>query len=155
MPLTTLELKFDLENIAKVYVDPNEYEWKIKIKCTHCGEEAPQPVSVVASEQYDVPNSKGKTNFNYKCKNCKRSGRIDVVTSSYKPYTEEDNGQFKTCISFECRGLDITGWEMAPGFKAEASESGTEFEVDEIDWNDYDEEGKQSVGIYEMKYRLK
>ena len=106
-----------------------------------------------------MPGSKGLANFIQKCKLCERTGNIDFIESSLKPYKDQ-NGDFQTIASFECRGIELIEFFPGSGFVAltETSEqevggadSDAPIELVDGDWAGYDEEADQVLGIYEFK----
>jgi hypothetical protein len=155
MPKVQLYVKFETENLSKIYIDNvDDFSWGLKVKCGNCHTESDRIVFLQANEQVEQEGSRGTTNLLYKCPFCARSGSIDVDPKSYQPYTAENT--FAPLITFECRkGIEIVSWEptSAQGFFAEGS-TGSTFNVDfseGIEWSDYDQDAECSVGIYKVE----
>lgn len=69
-------------------------------------------------------------------------------------YTEDDSGNFKSFVAFDCRGLEPTEFEPRSGYIVKCAENGRTFEDVEIedgDWTEYDDKNKNSVSISEFK----
>ncbi|KAL0490161.1 CXXC motif containing zinc binding protein [Acrasis kona] len=160
MPKQQLQVRFEAENVAEVYIDDVEdFSWKIKVKCGSCNTES-DFIFLQANEQVEQEGSRGVTNLLYKCTFCSRSGSIDVDPKSYKPIQVDSAGQkYQPLITFECRkGVEIVSWDPvgAQGVSCKGS-SGTTFEVDlseGTEWSDYDQEEEQSIGIYKIESQL-
>lgn len=73
-----------------------------------------------------------------------------------KPYNCDDSENFKTIVAFDCRGYMPIECQFLAGWLAEGEESGTKFDVDlkELEWADYDEKAKCSVGIYDLEHKF-
>lgn len=91
--------------------------------------------------------------FNYPLSYNQRS----LIKRNIEPagtYTADDQGQFKNIVIFECRGLEPVEFSPGEGWIAKISESNKVFEdvdLSEKEWVDYDDNIKQSVGIYEFE----
>ncbi|KAK3733949.1 hypothetical protein QZH41_010764 [Actinostola sp. cb2023] len=90
-----------------------------------------------------------------------RVGRVVVDWGGlvYLCTMADDSNQFKTMITFDCRGVEPTAfsprvsYRLPTGFVAEGAETSSKFtdiNLSEMDWSDYDEKAKLSVGIYEV-----
>lgn len=69
-------------------------------------------------------------------------------------YTEADSGNFKTFVSFDCRGIEPIDFDPRSGYIVKCVENGRTFEDVEIedgDWTEYDDKNKASVSIAEFK----
>lgn len=69
-------------------------------------------------------------------------------------YRSEDQGQFRTLVVFDCRGIEPIEFAPGEGWVAKAMESGAVFsnvDLSEKEWVDYDERQKESVGVYELE----
>jgi len=72
-------------------------------------------------------------------------------------YTSDDSGTFKTIVVFECRGCEPSSFSFRNGFTAKGANSRTIFNdinLEENEWVDYDENSKESVGIYEVSHKF-
>lgn len=169
------------------------------------GEDTRQGVTVTSSHEEELPGSKGTANFALKwARDSKHVASLNIkeiekelkVKSKEKIkgyYTAEDEGSFVGIVAFECRGMDVTGWQpevgahihvqtsmlflslfyshistkavmpalnwrylAQDGFIVE-SKSGARFEdvdLSEKEWMDYDEKLGESIGIYDLEYKL-
>lgn len=69
-------------------------------------------------------------------------------------YTNEDQGKFKSIVTFDCRGVEPVEFSPGEGWIVKIEESGKVFnEVDlsEKEWVEYDDKINQSVGIYDFE----
>lgn len=94
------------------------------------GEDTRQGVTVTSIHEEELPGSKGTANFALKwARDSKHVASLNVkeiekelkVKSKEKIkgcYTAEDEGSFVGIVAFECRGMDVTGWqpEVGPSF---------------------------------------
>eukprot|EP01080_Neovahlkampfia_damariscottae_P011302 gene11302-4113_t len=133
MPKLSLLVKFEVENLEKIYIpEPSSFGWKLIIKCSNCGELCPKFVVVCQSVEEDLKmkSGRGTTNLNYKCKFCKRDSMIDLLPETVKPYICEKE-EYQEMVSFDCRGVEILKWEWkgTEGLFTNV-EDGEEFEVD-------------------------
>jgi len=162
MVLLLLEIKAELENITNLMPkggsDGSEYTFFFKIKCGSCGTVSDKETSVVASELYDIPKSKGSANLVQKCKFCDKVGNITVIGGRDKPYTLEDSesGKFVPIGCFDCRGIECIEFSFRDGWAAEGL-TGTKFvdiDLSEGEWSEYDEKASASVGILSLEHRF-
>lgn len=82
---------------------------------------------------------------------------MDVLNEKIQAYDAESSSQFVTVIVFECRGVEPVAFDARDGFTATAAESGTIFDevkFESREWADYDEQGKQAVGIYDLEHKF-
>ena len=92
---------------------------------------------------------------------CDRTGNIEYVEGSLKPYTDQ-NAAFKTIAVFECRGLELHQFFPGNNFNAKSlisdaifgQESGEAIDLTEGDWAGYDENEEEEVGIFEFKSQM-
>ncbi|CAH8580189.1 unnamed protein product [Dicrocoelium dendriticum] len=92
-----------------------------------------------------------------RCKFCNRVGHIDIVPDSVTPYNAEDSGEFKTIVTFECRGVDLLSFSPRIGWSADSSKSETKFaniSLANMNWCDYDVEGSCEVSILDVESRF-
>lgn len=72
-------------------------------------------------------------------------------------YTSEDQGNFRTLVTFESRGIEPTEFTPGNGWIVKVEESGSVFDcvnLTEKEWVEYDEKSQQSVGIYDFESRF-
>lgn len=104
MPKVAVEAKGVLNGIKTISF-PAGYGFHLKLKCCHCGEEAPKPV--VVSQEDEVEGIRGaKVSVTVKCKFCKRANDLKILKAN--SYSEEDSPQFKPILELECRGMEPT-----------------------------------------------
>eukprot|EP00771_Trimastix_marina_P000699 gnl/Trimastix_PCT/1722.p2 GENE.gnl/Trimastix_PCT/1722~~gnl/Trimastix_PCT/1722.p2 ORF type:complete len:153 (-),score=34.15 gnl/Trimastix_PCT/1722:60-518(-) len=146
-----LEIKADFEGIQTLECS-QDFQWQLHIRCTHCGEEAPNPVFLSQDEVVGVPGSRGSAHLVYRCKLCRRESNMNIL-SEEKVYSHP--GDFQRMGVIEGRGLEITRWAVASGFTATAE--GAHFEevdLSEGDWADFNDEANEPVGIYNVETRV-
>ncbi|KXJ18977.1 UPF0587 protein [Exaiptasia diaphana] len=137
----SLQFKANLENITNIRPEGDDFRWYLKVKCLNCGEETKQWVYLCAMNitvQYLIEFP---------------SFTVDIVKDSAKEYTADDSNQFKTMVTFDCRGVEPTAFSPRTGFVAEGAETTSKFtdiNLSDLDWSDYDEKAEASVGIYEV-----
>ena len=106
----------------------------------------------------------------------------DIFENTVRPYTYDDCPSYRTVVVFDCRGVEPTQYDprvwilslsfcydiieminqsndififVKGGWSAIGLESGIKFDVNlSQDWADFDEKQKESVGIYEIKYKF-
>lgn len=153
-----LQIACNMENLREISL-PADEDWYFTTKCTHCNETSDQKIYFKLIEIQDIPGSKGQANYIAKCKFCERVSNVEYLQNSLAVYTNENN-QFQTIASFECRGLELVNFYPGNSFAAIGKESGTEFghpyskepiEFDGPDWAGFDEDANESVGIYEFR----
>eukprot|EP00806_Schmidingerella_arcuata_P003851 Macronucleus_4492.p1 GENE.Macronucleus_4492~~Macronucleus_4492.p1 ORF type:complete len:168 (+),score=33.81 Macronucleus_4492:1-504(+) len=154
----SLQIRATLENLAGIKITPDS-DWNFKVKCTNCQELSDNVIYFNLVEKVEIQGSRGTASFIYKCKNCGRSGNIDYVENSLGKYMAEHSEQWLTIATFECRGLEPAEFFPGTSFSALSSASDTMFgaeggrdpiDLSDGDWADYDEDGEESVGIYEF-----
>lgn len=59
-----------------------------------------------------------------KCKMCSRENTIDIIEDSVASYTEDDVGQFKSIVTFDCRGIEPIDFDPREGFVVKAIDGG-------------------------------
>ncbi|XP_065349496.1 UPF0587 protein CG4646 [Cloeon dipterum] len=152
-----LQISCELEQIDSLKPKSDgSFSWCLKVKCGSCGteDETWHQISEMDSDHYS--DVQGDVNFHMKCKFCKRPGYIDVVKGSYKEYTEEDSGKFKTIVSFTCKGIEPVQFSFEDGWDVKVLDSNTTFENINLseDWVEYDPKSQMPVGISEMKFQF-
>ncbi|BDA44885.1 probable CXXC motif containing zinc binding protein [Coccomyxa sp. Obi] len=164
--MIVLFIRARLENVAKISL-PLGHTYTLTVKDS-TGETTREGVTVTSSHEEELPGSKGTANFALKwARDSKHVASLNVkeiekelkVKSKEKIkgcYTAEDEGSFVGIVAFECRGMDVTGWQPEDGFIVEST-SGARFEdvdLSEKEWMDYDEKLGESIGIYDLEYKL-
>lgn len=156
MPVFSVSISAQLENIESLTVNHDEFNYFLRIECNSCHTEADSPVAVCRSDQ--VESGRSTVNLAFRCKFCKRDASISIVENSQKAYTDQDNGQFKELVKLDCRGLVPIAYEpQSSPFIAIASESGTKFhdvDLSEESWSEWDESGNQPVSIMEFQSKI-
>jgi hypothetical protein len=154
-----------------VYVtlkDPSSFSWRLKLLCSHCRRESQKHVYISENEKVEQLTGHGTTNLNYKCWECERKSQVDVLGSTYQPWTATaaaKNDGYVPMIQFDCRGVEIVSWDplhheqsgiVAYAGTDESDEDGMEFEVDfsEGEWSDYDADNDRAIGIYGVHCRV-
>eukprot|EP00007_Cunea_sp_BSH-02190019_P001434 CAMPEP_0174245518 /NCGR_PEP_ID=MMETSP0417-20130205/39458_1 /TAXON_ID=242541 /ORGANISM="Mayorella sp, Strain BSH-02190019" /LENGTH=138 /DNA_ID=CAMNT_0015325313 /DNA_START=47 /DNA_END=460 /DNA_ORIENTATION=+ len=138
MPLFTLYLKMDLENLTDITTGP-DMRWYMKLKFSHSGEETDKEIYVCALEE----TQHGKNSFHLVIKDPlnRREATVNIVKDSMKPYTEDDSGRWAPVITFDCRGIEPVEFIPGMGFTGKHPKSGTEFELDlSDDYAEFDDE---------------
>ncbi|KAK0478243.1 hypothetical protein IW261DRAFT_1608495 [Armillaria novae-zelandiae] len=153
MVLLLLSIKAELENVTDLVPASENFEYFFQVKCNSCNEVHPKLVSVNRKETREVSGGKGATaNFVWRCGLCKResSAKFD---SSYlpQPYCAE-NGQFAPLLKIECRGLEFIGFDPSGTWKCVGmtGQSFPEVDLNEGEWNDYDEKAALPVGVSDI-----
>uniref|UniRef100_A0A1E1WYH3 Uncharacterized protein n=1 Tax=Amblyomma aureolatum TaxID=187763 RepID=A0A1E1WYH3_9ACAR len=149
-----LQLRANLENITG-FTPSIDCVWRLKLKCMNCGEETTSWQTVEAANQTAMKGSRGEANLVLKCKLCSRQNSVDVLNDKLQTYTADSASNFATVAVFECRGVEPVAFDARDGFSAEATGSGTVFDdvkFESNEWADYDDKGKQAVGIYDLEF---
>ncbi|MBN3302249.1 CXXC motif containing zinc binding protein [Amia ocellicauda] len=152
-----LQFKATLENVTNVRPVGEDFRWFLKLKCGNCGEVSDKWQYITLMENTPLKGGRGSASMVQKCKLCSRENSIDILKDTITPYNADDSERFKTMVQFECRGLEPVDFQAQAGFAAQGAESGTPFSeinLQEGDWNDYDEKSKESVGIYEVTHKV-
>lgn len=162
MVLLLLEIKADLESLTDLRPqtgsDGSEYMYFFKVKCGSCGELTEKYSGVTASEQFDMPKSRGKAHLVQKCKFCGRDGSINMVEGRGRPYTLEDSetGKFVPVMCFDCRGIEPSEFSSRDTWIAKGVK-GTEFkdiDLSDGEFAEYDEKASCPVGISNLEHRF-
>ncbi|XP_049527684.1 CXXC motif containing zinc binding protein isoform X2 [Dermacentor silvarum] len=151
-----LQLRANLDNVAHFKPCP-DCVWHLRLKCMNCGEQTSAWQTVEAANRSPMKGSRGDANLVLKCKLCSRENSMDVLNEKIQAYDAESSSQFVTVIVFECRGVEPVAFDARDGFTATAAESGTIFDevkFESREWADYDEQGKQAVGIYDLEHKF-
>jgi len=75
-------------------------------------ESAPLCFLAFEQEKDPIPNSRGEANYFQHCKFCKRQGSLNVLSKAKEGYTQNDSGNFKTVLTVECRGVEVTKYHV-------------------------------------------
>lgn len=171
----SLEIKATLEGIEEMYTNHPDYSFSLKLKCTSCGESSDKWHDVIESQTFPGKTGRSENNYIAKCKLCGRENSLDILpgTNGKYPtntsyfsllwkcitgkYTNDDQGSFRTLVTFDCRGIEPTEFTPGEGWIVKAEESGKIFEnvnLTEKEWVEYDEKSQQSIGIYEFESRF-
>ena len=91
------------------------------------GDDVREGVTVTSSHEEELPGSRGSANFALKwVRDSKHMAYLNVkeFTKALKckgkekisgSYTADDDGKYVGMVGFECRGLDVTGWQPEVG----------------------------------------
>ncbi|CAL5229987.1 g13420 [Coccomyxa viridis] len=161
-----LFIRARLEHVAELSL-PKGYTYTITVKDS-TGDDERKGVEVTSTHEEELPASRGSANFALRWhrdskmpahlnvqeiqKEAKTKGK-DILRAAY---TAEDEGKFIGIVGFECRGLEVTDWHPQDGFTVKSS-SGAVFEdvdLSEKEWMDYDEKLGESIGIYDLEWKL-
>ncbi|XP_038622149.1 CXXC motif containing zinc binding protein isoform X1 [Tachyglossus aculeatus] len=152
-----LQLRATLEGVTGLRPVGDDFRWYLKMKCGSCGEISEKWQYIRLMDSVPLKGGRGKASMVQKCRLCSRENSIDILSNSIRPYNAEDSETFKTIVEFECRGLEPVDFQPQAGFAAEGTESKTPFgdiNLQEKDWNDYDETLKAAVGIYDVTHQF-
>ncbi|KAJ7092635.1 hypothetical protein C8R44DRAFT_816182 [Mycena epipterygia] len=150
-----LSIKAELENVTDL--EPSDdFDYHFTVKCNSCHEIHPKVVSLNRNESFELPGSKGNTaNFVWRCGMCKRESSAKFEDSyPVKPYNAE-NAQFGPLLQIECRGLEFVDFDPRGVWKCKGMKGTVFSEVDLEDgeWNDYDEKAALPVGVSDFGSR--
>ena len=156
MPLFALEVKANLENMARLFPAENN-AWKLDVSSDS---ESRNGVTVCADDVIELEGSRGTANFVVRFPGSKQQSYIKIVPlekCSWE-YRADQSGEFVRIIGFECRGLTIDRWiPTASDFSGETT-SGFMFDaVDLTDgdgWTEYDEQAGEAVSVMELEHRI-
>jgi len=152
-----LQISAQLENVTDLKAEGDDFRWYLKLKCTHCNEETAEFVYLTQAESHPLKGGRGSASLVLRCKLCSRDHSIDIIPDSLQSYNSDDVPQFKTIITFDCRGVEPVTFEPRMGWSTKGLESGTVFanvDLTALDWAEYDEKSQQAVGIYELTTRF-
>ena len=102
-----------------------------------------------------MEGSRGEANFIMKCKFCGKSGSVEYIDNSNKPYDKSE--QWQSVASFECRNVELAEFKSSQCWKASGTEGDADTEFDDIDlqteqdWASYDESADCAVGAYDFQ----
>lgn len=158
MVLFVLYVKAELENVETLTAPPL-HRWCLDVKEPR-GDETRKAVFVSDEEAVDVAGGRGEVHFTLKWPGATKPSQLTVVRD-VKKLTREvagaDSGEYVPFVGFECRGLEPYAWHPERGYCVVAAGCHTTFEDVDLseDWADYDEEGEQSVGIYNVEWQFR
>lgn len=159
MGIYYLKLTADLSNVTDLQpLDDatSPYEYVFSVECVNCRETHSKPVSINRFESYDHGDSRGVSNFVFKCKSCKKEGSANIERTVLK-YTLEDSGKSVALLQIDSRGFELKDFVADGKFQCKGVESGTVFdEVDLSDheWYDYDDKASQEVSVENVKWDI-
>lgn len=156
-----LYLKAELDGVTELAALDNEeepFEWSFKVQCTKCRETNDKTVTINRFEQHEMPGSRGKANFVYKCGFCGGHGSINIATpKGTSSYTVENSGSSVAILDIDSRGVEPTEFVPDGYFRCHGTESTTVFEevdLSEGEWYDYDELSSNEVSITEVEWKV-
>lgn len=152
-----LQIKAILENIEELKPAGREFSWCLKFTCSNCGEVSQKWNDVSLSEEFPEQHGKAVSHFVNKCKMCSRSNSATILEDSIKSYGPDDNGEFKTIVAFDCRGMEPSSFWARNGWIAKTVDGGVTFndvDLTDGDWADYCEKIKQPVSISEIEHKF-
>ncbi|BHF84787.1 hypothetical protein SprV_0902793900 [Sparganum proliferum] len=80
----------------------------------------------------------------------------DIVPGSVSPYTDDSSEKLSRMMRLDCRGLQPLAFSPRVGWRVTSSVSSRVFEDVELgqgDWTDYDDDGDQCVGVFDVVTR--
>lgn len=152
-----LQLKATLENIEELKPADEEFRWYLKFTCNSCGNQSDKWNYASLCESTPTQRGNAINHFTNKCKLCSRENSMTIIEDSVKSYTAEDQGKFKSVVSFDCRGLEPNDFSPRGGWWAKAVENGKEFadvDLSEGEWVDYCDKIKQPVSIMDIEHKF-
>ncbi|CAL5987906.1 Conserved_hypothetical protein [Hexamita inflata] len=143
MPKFNLTLSAACENVQFIK-RIKETPYILDFVCGKCSE--PQnDVELLPENKEPVPNSRGTTCLNIKCKVCNSTNTVDVVSET--AFKGEEQAQ-KIC-AIEIRGSHkIVAWKYAM-FEIEST-NGSIFQSEEDEVVEYDEKHEENVNVLEV-----
>ena len=168
MGIFEVQICAQLENVTEVNLPPDE-DWHfvvvfssvnacfVQLECSHCREQSEEVYFNLLDEK-EMVGSRGKATYVAKCKFCERVSSLNFVKGSISEYNAEDSEELRTIARFEGRGWNIVSFYPRGGFRCVSVNSETVFDnldLNEGDWNEYDEKGECVVGIFNLKGHVK
>ncbi|KAG4305087.1 hypothetical protein PORY_001257 [Pneumocystis oryctolagi] len=158
MVVLGLFISATLDNVTSLIPsNPSDYYYTFKIQCTSCRETHSNLVKISSSEISEIPNSRGKASFVWKCRYCQRENSVNIEEEASE-YTLEISPAAFCIISFECRGCEVVEFYPDGEWSCKGSESGTPFHgihLNDGEWYDYDEKSQNEVSITNIKWEIK
>lgn len=157
MVMVVLYVKADLENVETLEAPPL-HRWCLDVKESN-GEEKREAVWVSDEELQEVAGGRGEAHFLLKWPGAKKASQLTVVRDIKKltrAISSTDSGEYVPFVGFDCRGLEPVAWHPEGGYRVTSAGETAVFEDVELndDWADYDEDGSQSVGVYQVEYKF-
>ncbi|CEG47643.1 Uncharacterized conserved protein [Plasmopara halstedii] len=158
MVLYVLYVKANLENIETLTAPPL-HRWCLDVKEPR-GDEKREGVFVSDEEAVEVAGGRSEAHFTLKWPGANKPSQLTVVRDVKKltrDVTGADSDNFVPFVGFECRGLEPYAWHPESGYRVVSAGSHATFEDVDLsdDWVEYDSEGAQVVGIYNLEWQLK
>ncbi|XP_011869451.1 PREDICTED: UPF0587 protein C1orf123 homolog [Vollenhovia emeryi] len=153
-----LQITCRLDNVEELRPCESGFRWCLKFNCGNCGESSDKWNCPCADEPIPAQRGSGVNHFVCKCKLCSRENSMAIIEDSVQPFTARDQGEFKTIVVFDCRGLEPSDFAAREGWTVEAANGGTEFnnvDLTEGEWEDYCDKIKEPIGIYDIQHRFK
>ncbi|XP_070152132.1 UPF0587 protein v1g245604 isoform X3 [Polyergus mexicanus] len=124
-----LQITCRLDNIEELRPSGSEFRWCLKFACCNCGETSDKWNYICADDPVrPAVRGNGVSHFVSKCKLCSRENSMMIIEDSIQSFTQNDQGQFKTIVIFDCRGIEPSDFSAREGWVAEAIE-GENFRV--------------------------
>lgn len=152
-----LQITCRLENVEEVKPSGSDFRWCLKFVCFYCGEISSEWNYVSLDESTPVQGGNDVNHFVYNCRLCSRKNSIAIIEDSITSFTADDQGQFKTIVIFDCRGLELCDYSAREGWKAQAVKNGTEFisvDLSKGNWVDYCHKLMEIVAICEIQHKF-
>lgn len=138
------------------------------MKCTGCGEEN-QNWHLISHDEV-VELVQAQAHFVYKCKCCSRENYLTILPSNQlneknkashhkknldTVYLDTDCDKFKTIISFDCRGLELTAFDPRDGWAVQSGKKTfVDVDLSEKDWCEYNDIDNVAVEISNVQYEF-
>ncbi|KAL3267410.1 hypothetical protein HHI36_011539 [Cryptolaemus montrouzieri] len=153
----SLQINVTLEQVEELYTNYPNYTFLLKLKCLNCGECPDKWHDVIESNTFPSKTGKSDTHFSARCKLCGRENSLSIVDGTNAKYKNDDQGNFKSIVTFDCRGIEPVEFTPTDGWIVKVEGSTKLFEdvnLAEKEWVEYDEKINQSVGIYDFKFQF-
>ncbi|TGZ54226.1 UPF0587 protein C1orf123 homolog [Temnothorax curvispinosus] len=152
-----LRIRCRLDNVEELRPCGPEFRWCLKFICGNCGEKSEKWNYISLDESTPMQRGSGVNHFVSKCKMCMRENTVTIIEDSIGSFTADDQGQFKTIVVLDCRGIEPHDFSARDGWIAKVADGGTEFadvDLSEGEWEDYCDKIMEPVGIYEIQHRF-
>ena len=152
-----LQMKATMDNVKEFKSSGADFRWYLKFTCNHCGEMSGK-WNYVSLNKFTLAQRGNVINhFVSKCKICSRENTVTILEDTIRPYTVDDEGKFKTIVSFDCRGIEPTEFSARDGWTIKACDDGkvfTDVDLSEGEWVEYCDTTHRAVGIYEIETKF-
>eukprot|EP00703_Trepomonas_sp_PC1_P005653 JAP90953.1 Hypothetical protein TPC1_17586 [Trepomonas sp. PC1] len=146
MPSYNLLLSCETDGVQEIQRTPNT-PLIFTFKCSKCGE-IHENVQLLLENKEQIPNSRGDTQLNIKCKCCKSTNTVDVKSNSLY-----NNKNQNSIFNVEIRGSFMPiNWRFE-SFTIIATSS-NQFKCQDSEFVDWDDIGDCNVSVLEMKYSI-